>query len=526
MTTHDDQKTVGRSSTTKTDASEPGPTADNLPPWVFAKIVDQLTTAVCLTDTAAKILYVNRAFTDVTGYAAGEVIGKSTSMLSDQCTPPRVYEQMWRQIKRGQPWTGLLANRRRQDTVYLAELTVLPVRDEWAQTACFMGIYRDVTAMHHLEQQVHYQKALIESMVDAAPTVIALLDENGRVILDNHEYKKLVGDLRVREPAAEFLHALRETLGDSFPWGGTEHGFRDKEVSFDPGGKGQPRWFSCSGVWFREQDSSAANFFKPVRQTYLLLMATEITSLKREQEAVGMNAMRALLAEQERVRSMREALQAAIFQMQGPLNLIAAAHDMLERRGVQGDPALRHALRQATTTGQAALKRLRALIPEVPPETAAPVNINQLLREVLELCKQRLLAGGMIVDWKPAPMLPTITARASRLRGMFKQLLDNALDAMEGNRHQPRELRIVTGIRDQAVQITIEDTGPGIPPDLHWRIFEPFFTSKRVATHVGLGLAMVQEVVNEQRGVIALDPGYTAGCRWQVSLPIKYIEGT
>lgn len=527
MTTQNDQKTVGRSSATETDPSETSPTAEHLPPWVFAKIVDQLTTAVCLTDTAANILYVNRAFTEVTGYAAGEVIGKSTAMLSDQCTPPRVYEQMWRQIKRGRPWTGLLANRRKRETVYLAELTVLPVRDEWAQTAYFLGIYRDVTAMHHLEQQVHYQKALIESMVDAAPAVIALLDENGRVILDNHEYKKLVGDLRVREPAAEFLSALRETLGETFPWGPhAEQGFRDKEVSFDPGGKGQPRWFSCSGVWFRERDGSAANFFKPVRQTYLLLMANEITSLKRQQEAVGMNAMRALLAEQERVRSMREALQAAIFQMQGPLNLIAAARDLLERRGAQGDPALRHALRQATTAGQDALERLRALIPVVPPEAAAPVNINQLLREVLELSKQRLLAGGTVVDWKPMPILPAVTARASRLRGMFKQLLDNALDAMEGDRHRSRELRIVTGIRDQAVQITIEDTGPGIPSDLRWRIFEPFFTTKRAATHTGLGLALVQEVVNEQRGVIALDPDYTAGCRWQVSLPIKYAEET
>ena len=526
MTIQNEQKTFGRSSPTETDTGEICPATENLPPWVFAKIVDQLTTAVCLTDTATNILYVNRAFTDVTGYSLNEVIGKNTAMLSDQCTPPRVYEQMWRQIKRGQPWTGLLANRRKRDTVYLAELTVLPVRDEWAQTVYFLGIYRDVTAMHHLEQQVHYQKALIESMVDAAPAAIALLDENGRVILDNHEYKKLVGDLRVREPATEFLSALRETLGETFPWGShAEQGFCDQEVSFDPGGKGQPRWFSCSGVWFREQDGSAAHFFKPVRQTYLLLMANEITSLKREQEAVSMNAMRALLAEQEKVRSMREALQAAIFQMQGPLNLIAAAHDLLERRGAQGDPALRNVLRQAATVGQAALERLQTLVPKVPLEAPAPVNINQLLREVLELCKQRLLAGGMIVDWKPAPMLPAITARASRLRGMFKQLLDNALDAMEGNRHEPRELRIATDVRDQAVEVVIEDTGPGIPADLHWRIFEPFFTTKRATTHTGLGLALVQEVINEQCGVITLDPGYTTGCRWQVSLPIKYAEG-
>ncbi|MBK8184425.1 MAG: nitrogen fixation negative regulator NifL [Candidatus Competibacteraceae bacterium] len=521
MSLQNDQKSFGRS-LADTDAHPGRLPTEELLSWVFPKIVDQLTTAVCLTDTDARILYVNRAFTEVTGYSAADVVGQSTAMLSDQCTPSRVYEQMWRQIRRGQSWTGLLANRSKHDTVYLAELTVLPVRDAREQTACFLGIYRDVTAMHHLERQVHYQKALIESMVDAAPAVIVLLDEVGRVILDNHEYKKLVGDLRMREPAAEFLRALRESAGDGDTWDGhAEQSFRDQEVCFDPGGRGQPRWFSCSGIWFREQDSSAAHFFKPVPQTFLLLMANEITKLKREQEAVGMNAMRALLAEQEQVRSMREALQAAIFQMQGPLNLITAVHDLLQRRGAQADPALQHALRQATTAGQAALERLRHLIPAVPSEAVAPVNINQLLREVLELCKQRLLAGGMVVDWKPAPLLPAVTTRISRLRGMFKQLLDNALDAMEGNRQKPRELRIATEVRDQVVQVTIEDTGSGIPPELHWQVFEPFFTTKRAAPHTGLGLTLVQEVINEQNGVIDLDPDYTSGCRWHVLLPTR-----
>ncbi|MBL8260217.1 MAG: nitrogen fixation negative regulator NifL [Candidatus Competibacteraceae bacterium] len=525
MTPQNDRGLFGRPSP-DLDAGG-GSRAEDLLSWVFPKIVDQLTTAVCLTDADARILYVNRAFTDVTGYSPADVIGKSTAMLSDQCTPPRIYEQMWQQIKRGKAWTGLLANRGKTDAVYLTELTVLPVQDAREQIACFLGIYHDVTAMHHLEQQVHYQKALIESMVDVAPAVIVLLDETGRVILDNHEYKKLVGDLRVREPAAEFLRALRKSLGDHYSCEGqTEQSFRDQEICFDPGGQGEPRWFSCSGVWFRERDGSVAHFFKPVRQSYLLLMANEITAFKRQQEAVGMNAMRALLAEQDRVRSMREALQAAIFQMQGPLNLIAAARDLSERRGARADPSLRHALQQATITGQAALERLRALVPEVPEEVVTPVNVNQLLREALELCKHRLLAGGLVVDWKPAPLLPAIIARTGRLRGMFKQLLDNALDAMESNRQKPRELRIATAASEQAVRITIEDTGSGIPPQLHWKVFEPFFTTKRAATHTGLGLALVQDVVNEQHGVIDLDPDYTGGCRWHVVLPVRRADAT
>lgn len=205
--------------------------------------------------------------------------------------------------------------------------------------------------------------------------------------------------------------------------------------------------------------------------------------------------------------------------MQGPLNLITAVHDLL-RRGAQADPALQHALRQATTAGQAALKRLRHLIPVgTLGNPVAPVNINQLLREVLELCKQRLLAGGMVVDWKPAPLLPAVTTRISRLRGMFKQLLDNALDAMEGNRQKPRELRIATEVRDQVVQVTIEYRF-GIP-ELHWQVFEPFFTTKPAAPHTGLGLTLVQEVINEQNGAIDLDRDYTSGCRWHVLLPTR-----
>jgi nitrogen fixation negative regulator NifL len=353
-------------------------------------------------------------------------------------------------------------------------------------------------------------------VVDQLTTAVCITDATARILYVNRAFSEMTGE--------EFLPALREVLGENFFQDSERaQGFRDQEISFDPGNSGEPRWFSCSGIWFREQDSAIAHVADPAQPTCLLLMANDITALKRQQEAVGMNAMRALLAEQERVRSMREALQAAIFQMQGPLNLIAAAHDLLARRGAQGDPALRQALRQATTTGREALERLQMLVPEVPLEAAAPVNINQLLREVLELDRQRLLAGGMTVDWRPTPTLPAITARVSRLRGMFKQLLDNALDAMEGNRHEPRELRIETGFEDQSVFVVIEDSGPGVPPHLHWRIFEPFFTTKRAATHVGLGLAMVQEVVNEQRGVIRLDPDAT-GCRWRVSLPIRHVD--
>jgi nitrogen fixation negative regulator NifL len=511
----------------KASQSEAGQSASgNLSPEVFAKAMDHLALAICITDTEANILYVNPTFTALTGYALDEVLGRNASILSHNSTPARVYGQMWSQLRRQQPWTGLLVNRSKQGGVYLAELTVVPLPDESGKTTHFLGMHRDVTEFHRLEQRVLNQKALIESMVDAAPTIIALLDSNSQVILSNRAYKRLLRDMRGREPAGELLRALQETLGAAFAQD-VQRSFADKEVSFEPGGREETRWFSCSGTWFREQDDRADAFFKPIRQTYLLLIANDITTLKRQQDAVQMNAMRALLAEQERMRSMRETLEGAIFQLQVPMNLIAAAHDILERRGAsQGEnKALRHALGQAMDVSREALDRLQNSMPEVPPEAVAPVNINHLLREVLSLCTQRMLAGGIVVEWQPTPILPAVPGQEGRLRGMFKQLVDNALDAMESHRSTQRELRIKTRLQDEMVLITIQDTGPGIPGPLRLKVFEPFFTSKGRADRTGLGLAMVQDVVSEHRGMISIDPDYVRGCRFKVLLPVRRDDG-
>jgi len=489
-----------------------------LPLWAFANVVEQLPVAVCITDQDANILYVNPAFTDITGYSAAEVIGGNVTILSHECTPPRVYEQMWERLTQLRSWTGLLVNRRKHGAVYLAELTVATLVDEQDQPLYYVGIHRDVTAVHRLEQQVLNQKTLIESMVDAAPAVIVLLNEQSQVLLSNGQYRQLAATIAGCEPVVEMLRALRESLGEVF-----DQGFQAKEVSFEPGGGEDTRWFSCSGTWFREQDDRADTFFQPSRQTYLLLMANEVTALKRQHEAVQMNAMRALLAEQERVRSMRETLEAAIFQFQGPLNLITAAYEMLERRGANSDMAPLHSvLSQALVSGRQALAKLQNSVPAVPPEAVKPVNVNQLLREVLSLSTQRLLAGGIIVEWRPAPVLPAVLGREGRLRGMFKQLVDNAIDAIESHRSKRRELCIVTRPLEDAVLITIEDTGPGVAKEFHLKVFEPFFTSKDAADRTGMGLAMVQEVVNEHRGMINIDPDYTEGCRLRLLLPVNH----
>ncbi len=386
-------------------------------------------------------------------------------------------------------------------------------------------MHRDVTEVHRLEQQVKNQKALIESMVDAAPVVIALLDSQGRVVLDNMAYKKLTADIRSDEPAAEFLAALSRSMGEEFERiKSSRSSFVNKEVHFEPGGGAQPRWFSCSGTWFRERDESAGAFFEARKETYLLLVANEITVLKQQQEEVRMAAMRALLAEEELVQGMRETLAGAVYQLQGPCNLVSAATTMLERRAegsAENDPLL-SVMQETVSAGREAIETLQACMPEAPEEPRTPLNINHLIREVLALSTDRMLATGVVVDWQPAAVLPTLLGREGRIRSMIKQLIDNAIDAMVESGVDEPELRINTDVVSDTLVVRLADTGPGIPEELRLKVFEPFYTTKGASgRRAGMGLPMVQEVVNEHAGTIEIDPDYREGCCFIIRLPVN-----
>jgi len=499
-----------------------------LAPHLFFEAVEQSAVAISITDPRANILYANRSFSRITGYEPEDVIGGNESQLSDKTTPKIVYETMWARLMQKKSWSGMLVNRRKDGTRYVADLVIVPVLDEGGNTSHYLGMHRDVTEVHRLEQQVRNQKFLIEAVVDAVPMAMAVIDRQGKVMLDNQEYKKLMSDLRIGEPADFFLEALGFNAPDGRPVTQVaKSGFVNREVRFDPQGGGLPRWFSCSGVWFREHDVSADTFFESHREEHLLLIANETTRAKRQEEEIRKNALRAVLAEGELTQGVREAISGAIYQMQAPLNLVSAAVGMLIKREgpeVKQQP-LYQVLEESIKSGRKAMETLRACMPRLPEERYASVNINQLIRDVLSVRTDRLLRLGIAMEWHPDPKLPNIYANEASLRRMFKQLIDNAIDAMDAPSVRNRELHIVTEANDSYCEVRIEDSGPGISEEDRIRVFQPFYTTKNGEGHVGMGMSLAQDVVNEHTGMIIIDPHYTAGCGIRVRLPLTHMTG-
>jgi signal transduction histidine kinase len=118
--------------------------------------------------------------------------------------------------------------------------------------------------------------------------------------------------------------------------------------------------------------------------------------------------------------------------------------------------------------------------------------------------------------------LPHISAYPGELNQVWTNLIDNAVDAMEGQ--GTLTVRTRPG-RDERLVVDIADTGPGVPVEVRSRIFEPFFTTKPVGKGTGLGLDIAWRiVVGRHHGEIRLDsaPGDT---RFEVILPLREPDG-
>lgn len=140
------------------------------------------------------------------------------------------------------------------------------------------------------------------------------------------------------------------------------------------------------------------------------------------------------------------------------------------------------------------------------------IDVHQGLDNTLLILKHKL-KYGVTVHREYDPELPRICAYGSALNQVWTNLIDNAVDAMQGKGN----LTIRTYRERQGVGVQIIDDGPGIPEEIRTRIFEPFFTTKGVGAGTGLGLDIARRIVEvKHKGSIRVysKPGETCFALW------------
>jgi two-component system, NtrC family, sensor kinase len=201
-----------------------------------------------------------------------------------------------------------------------------------------------------------------------------------------------------------------------------------------------------------------------------------------------------------------------------PLHVIRGRAEMLHRRAA--DPATRRNL--AIITDQ--IDRITLIVRNLldfarrREPRLEDLQASVVIRGVAEFLEPELQRAGVELRWE-GELDTSIRADADLMHQVFINLLMNSIQVM---RRQEGERRITVRVGHDAaghVLIDVEDTGPGVAPDIRERIFEPFFTTKPPGEGTGLGLAVVRSVIEEHGGGISVGGGPGGGAAFRIRLP-------
>jgi signal transduction histidine kinase len=143
------------------------------------------------------------------------------------------------------------------------------------------------------------------------------------------------------------------------------------------------------------------------------------------------------------------------------------------------------------------------------------IDVHAGLESTLTMLGHKLKNVTLVRAYDDA--LPRIIAHGSELNQVWTNLIDNAIDAVQGT----GKICVGTSLEDNQVVVEIVDNGSGIPPGIQSRMFEPFFTTKSVGSGTGLGLIISNRIVADRHGgeiEFESRPGQT---RFKVRLPIS-----
>lgn len=132
---------------------------------ILSQAVEQGSSAVLITDPQGNVQYVNRRFTEITGYTAAEMLGHNPRMLKSGFHSNAFYRQMWETITAGHEWRADMCNRKKSGELYWESVSITPVRSEAGDVTHFLSVKVDITERKRTEEQLRYA-ALHDSLTD------------------------------------------------------------------------------------------------------------------------------------------------------------------------------------------------------------------------------------------------------------------------------------------------------------------------------------------------------------------------
>lgn len=349
--------------------------------------------------------------------------------------------------------------------------------------------------------------------------IVAQTDAQGRIILVNDKFCEISGytreellgkDHRIVNSGTHgkaFFQALWQTIQAGKVWSG-EICNRKKS--------GELYWVATTITPFVNQNGVPYQY---------LAIRQDITGLKIAQQRIMEQETQLVSA--SRLSAIGEMAAAITHEINNPLGVILGRAEMLGTmiKKNQLNPQL---LDKIVDTIQITGKRIERIVHSMKTlayqgnedEPFYPTEFGQILEDALELCTQRFENHGINLIVDRSNVRFTLQCRSHQIVQVLVNLLNNAHDAVESL--PEKWVRLDVKNEGNNLEIHVEDSGTGIPKEVRGKLFDPFFSTKRVQYGTGLGLSISRSLVAAHKGELLYDDK-NPHTKFIVRLPLKQL---
>ncbi|MBX3749280.1 MAG: PAS domain S-box protein [Opitutaceae bacterium] len=469
--------------------------------------------AIVITDRKGVIEWANQAFTDLTGYGLGEVIGREPGeLIKSGVHGEDYYQDMRTTILAGRVWRREIVNRNKAGQHYYEEMTITPVRDGGGEISHFIAIKQDITERKRVLEALRQSEERYRLLFDRNPAPMWLYDAEtlrfvavNETAVRNYGYTEeeflglTIAQIRPEEDLERFIENVHATRDEPLTVAEWRHRRKDGSI-IHVEVMSRPLLFNG----------------RPAR----LVMASDITEKKQLQEQF----LRA-----QRLESLGMLASGIAHDLNNMLAPILFAGPLL-RTSVSSPRDLRilETLEKSAERGSGLVRQILAF---AQGTSAAPriTQLKHIARDVVSIVEASF-PKNITLEQHIASNAWPVQANPTQIHQVLLNLCVNARDAMPqggtlairvGNRHLDADE--AAGIPDARagdwLVLEVADTGTGIPADIVPRIWESFFTTKAPGKGTGLGLATVRSIVNAHMGFVGLETEVGKGTTFRIFLP-------
>jgi PAS domain S-box-containing protein len=474
-----------------------------------------ITAAQSLDESGPPILYVNEAFTRITGYRTEEVLGQTLGILQGEKTDRAELEKVYTALSSWDSVTVEVIHYRKDGSEFWHEFSMVPVADKTGCHTHWISIQRDTTGRRQAEQALRQSEERFRSLIENALDIIMILDTDGTIYYVSPSVEKVLG-----YPVAEFIGKKVFELLHPDDFTHTYYSLTHVSQTTGPARPLELRYHHKDGSW-RTLEAISRTFVDSAATLRLIVNARDVTERKRLDEVRS-----ALEREKELSVLKTRFFSMASHEFRTPLSTALAAAQVLENSSEvwqDSEKRLRN-LRRIQDAVNNMVQMLNDILTINRAETGK-LDFNPKQLDLAEFCQQlieemRLSAGPQyhLTFTCQGTAIP-VSWDEKLLHSILANLLWNAI------KYSPQggQIGLTLEFQTHQVLLQVEDQGIGIPPEDQNQLFEPFHRGKNVRTipGTGLGLVVVQKCVKLHQGAIAITSEVGRGTTCKVTLPLS-----